>query len=59
MAVIDIYNTPDKYSIVYADPPWKQSRGGKKAVRKNSSGKPLDYQTESLEAIEEQLRQAV
>lgn len=59
MAVINIYNTPDKYSIVYADPPWKQSRGGKKAVRKNSSGKPLDYQTESLEAIEEQLRQAV
>ena len=54
MAVINIYNTPDKYSIVYADPPWKQSRGGKKAVRKNRSGKPLDYQTESLEAIEEQ-----
>lgn len=54
----DIYNTNKKYSVIYADPPWKHSKGGKKAVRKNSSGRPLDYPTESLDAIEEQLRQA-
>ena len=55
---IDIFNTNNKYSIIYADPPWKQSRGGKKSVRKNSSGKPLEYPTISLEEIKEHLRQA-
>lgn len=58
MANIDIFNTDRKYSIIYADPPWKQSKGGKKSVRKNSSGKPLDYQTISLEEIKEHLQQA-
>lgn len=55
---VDIFNTDKKYSIIYADPPWKQSKGGKKSVRKNSSGKPLDYQTISLEEIKQHLRQA-
>lgn len=57
--VVDIYNTDKKYSVIYADPPWKQSKGGKKQVRANSSGKPLDYQTESLQEIQEQMAQAV
>lgn len=56
---IDIFNTDNKYDIIYADPPWKQSKGGKKSVRENSSGKPLDYQTCTLEEIKEHLRQAV
>ena len=56
---IDIFNTDKKYTIIYADPPWKQAKGGKKKVRANSSGMSLDYQTESLEEIEEQLKQAV
>ena len=55
---VDIFNTDTKYSIIYADPPWKQNKGGKKRVRKNSSGKPLDYQTISLEEIKEHLQQA-
>ena len=55
---IDIYNNNKKYDLIYADPPWKESKGGKKNVRKNSSGKPLDYQTTRLEEIEEHLRQA-
>ena len=43
---------PDKkYQVIYADPPWKQSRGGKKAVRKLSSGGPLPYSVISLEEI--------
>ena len=37
-----------KYQIICADPPWKQSKGGKKAVRPNTSGKPLDYNVLSL-----------
>ena len=32
-----------KYQIIYADPPWRQSKGGKKKERPNSSGKELDY----------------
>ena len=40
----DIYNTNEKYQLLYVDPPWKQSKGGKKSVRPNSSGKELDYQ---------------
>ena len=56
---IDIYNTDKAYPIIYADPPWKQSKGGKKSVRENSSGKPLDYQTCTLEVIYEHLKTAV
>ena len=26
--VIDIFNTNEKYDLILADPPWKQSRGG-------------------------------
>ena len=58
MAKVDIFNTRNKYKVILADPPWKQSRGGKKAVRKNSSGKALEYPTLSLEEIEEHLKQA-
>lgn len=55
---IDIYNTDKKYDLLYADPPWKQSRGGKKKVRVNSSGKALDYPTCSLEEIKNHLEVA-
>ena len=56
--VVDIYNTDNRYDLIVADPPWKQSKGGKKSVRKNSSGKPLDYPVCSLDEIKEHLRQA-
>lgn len=55
---VDIYNTDRTYNLILADPPWKQSKGGAKAVRPNSSGKPLDYPVCSLEEIKEHLRQA-
>lgn len=42
-----------KYQIIYADPPWQQSRGGKKAVRENSSGKELDYPVIDLKEIKD------
>lgn len=56
--VIDIFNTNEKYDLILADPPWKQSRGGRKNVREKSSGLPLEYPTCSLEEIESHLRQA-
>lgn len=53
--VVDIFNTDKKYEIIYADPPWKQAKGGKKSVRPNSSGKCLDYQTQTLDVIKSHL----
>jgi N6-adenosine-specific RNA methylase IME4 len=35
-----------------SDPPWHQSKGGRKSVRPNSSGSHLDYKTISLAEIE-------
>lgn len=51
--VVDIYNTDKKYDIIYSDPPWQQSKGGKKKVRPNSSGGKLDYPTMNLQEIKE------
>lgn len=42
---------PRTYNLIYADPPWKQTKGGKKKVRENSSGTLLDYPTLSLDEI--------
>ena len=55
---IDIFNTENKYNLIYSDPPWKQKRGGKKAVRIHSSGKELDYPTCSIDEIREHIKQA-
>lgn len=43
----------NKYQIIYADPPWQQSKGGKKAVREKSSGTALEYPVISLREIED------
>lgn len=40
-----------KYQIIYADPPWKQFKGGKKAARPNSSGEALPYKVIDLSEI--------
>jgi N6-adenosine-specific RNA methylase IME4 len=56
--VTDIFTTDKKYNLIYADPPWKQSKGGKKNVRANSSGTPLEYPVCPMAEIEEHLRQA-
>jgi N6-adenosine-specific RNA methylase IME4 len=55
MVYSDISQIDKEYSIIYADPPWKQSKGGRKAVRPKSSGMELDYQTLSLNEIYEHL----
>ena len=56
MIINDLHNIDGRYDLIYADPPWKQSKGGKKAVRENSSGKPLDYPVCGLDEIKEHLR---
>lgn len=58
MIINDLNDIKETYGLIYADPPWKQSKGGKKSVRENSSGKPLDYPTCSLYEIKEHLRLA-
>jgi len=45
-----------KYGLILADPPWKQSRGGKKNVRPNSSGKEIPYVVQDLNTIKEILK---
>lgn len=55
MIISSLDNISGTYGLIYADPPWKQRRGGRKAVRPNSSGKELDYPTLSLDEIREHL----
>lgn len=50
MAVVDIFNTTQKYSIIYTDPPWKQRKGGLRKCRPNQT-RELDYPTISIEEI--------
>lgn len=56
--IIDLFDTNRQYDLIYADPPWRQKKGGKKSVRPNSSGVELDYPTLSMDEIEAHLRQA-
>lgn len=58
MIIDNLKNIDKEYNLFYADPPWRQSKGGKKKVRSNSSGKELDYPTCSLEEIENHLKLA-
>jgi len=39
-----------KYNVIYADPPWNQSKGGLRKVRPNQK-KRLDYKTLNLNEI--------
>lgn len=55
---VDIFNTDNQYNLILADPPWKQSKGGKKNVRPASSGVALDYEVCDMATIKEHLRQA-
>lgn len=56
MILNDLKDAKGKYELLYVDPPWKQSKGGAKSVRPNSSGKPLDYPVISLDEIKEHLK---
>ena len=47
---IDIYNSPNKYDLIYSDPPWQQHKGGIRKARPNQT-RDLDYKTCALEEI--------
>lgn len=49
---VDIFNTDNKYDLIYTDPPWPQKKGGVRKCRPNQT-RSLDYNTMSLEDIEE------
>lgn len=49
---IDIYNTTNKYDIIYTDPAWAQSKGGLRKCRPNQ-GRSLDYHTCTIEEIKQ------
>jgi len=54
--IIDLSDPPQyEYGLLYADPPWKQSKGGAKSVRPNSSGGELDYPVLSMDEIRRHL----
>ena len=55
MIYTNISQIEQPYDLILADPPWRQTKGGKKAVRENSSGNPLDYPTLSFKDIKEHL----
>ena len=48
---IDIFNTDNRYGVIYTDPPWEQKKGGLRKERPNQT-RNLDYHTCSMEEIE-------
>lgn len=58
MAIVNINSCDKQYELILADPPWKQTKGGKKSVRPNTSGKALDYPVCRLDTIQKHLQVA-
>ena len=58
MAIVNINSCDKQYELILADPPWKQTKGGKKSVRPNTSGKSLDYPVCRLDTIQKHLQVA-
>lgn len=58
MAIVNINSCDKQYELILADPPWKQTKGGKKSVRPNTSGKALDYPVCKLDIIQKHLQVA-
>ena len=56
--VVDIFDTDKHYDLILADPPWRQTRGGRKKARPNSSGTSLDYPVCDLNTIKQHLETA-
>ena len=55
---VDIFNTNNKYDIIYTDPPWQQSKGNVRKCRPNQN-KNLDYQTLDMKGILNFHKQAI
>lgn len=52
MIIKNLETIDSYYDIIYTDPPWKQTKGGKRSCRPNQ-GKKLDYKTMTLDEIKE------
>lgn len=50
MIVENILTIDKRYDIIYTDPPWEQTKGGKRKCRPNQ-GKELDYPTMNIDDI--------
>ena len=48
--IIDLFNTNNKYGVIYTDPPWQQTKSNFRKARPNQK-KELDYATLSIEEI--------
>lgn len=59
MIVRDLSQIDKEYGVLYVDPPWKQTKGGRKSVRPQSSGGELAYPTCSLDEIRRHIMTAV
>lgn len=55
---IDLDNASGSYGIIYTDPAWPQTKGGKRDCRPKQ-GKELDYKTLTLGQIQEIQRKAL
>ena len=55
---IDLFNTDNKYDIIYTDPPWQQTKGNLRKCRPNQT-KSLDYKTCTLNDIKEIHKKAI
>ena len=52
MSVVDIFGTNKKYDLIYTDPPWQQTKGGRRSCRPHQvGGGNFDYPTLSVEDI--------
>ena len=47
--IVDIFNTDNKYQIIYADPPWEYRQSGSKTSSRGMAKQ--HYQTMSIEDI--------
>ncbi len=54
---INIFNTQNKYDLLYSDPPWNQKKGNKRKCRPNQN-KELDYKVLELDEIKKIQEQA-
>lgn len=50
--IVNIFNTDNKYDVIYTDPAWQQCKGGLRKTRPKQT-RQLDYQTCTVQTIQE------
>ena len=49
--LVDVYHPPQRYGLIYTDPPWPQKKGGFCKCRPNMKSRELDYPVMELSEI--------